>query len=352
QDQGEAHELRPLDGRGDQRALQQRHPRVAVRVGQGDARRAGAVARRRSGQGGRGGREGAARVLRDGGQGARRGVEGALLCDEGQAVTDSPLRRVHLFPVRHHSPRSSAVLSAFLADVRPRVVLIEGPDDATSLLDVLVDPETRPPVAILGYRTDGKPGSSLWPFASYSPEYVAAKWGAEQGSEVALIDVPIARVLAGRVEELGGRDDEHEDEQEHEDNDEQEHEDDDEDAVDPHEACARARGFRSFEEFWEASFEAPAYDAAAFCAALLGYAELVRAGRRSALHSARDAYMARAILARVAAGVRPEAIVAVVGAAHAAAFVSGDVDLSLADRLPPPVASAATLIPFSFPRLA
>src|SRR6185437_5768617 len=251
QDQGEAHELRPLDGRGDQRALQQRHPRVAVRVGQGDARRAGAVARRRSGQGGRGGREGAARVLRDGGQGARRGVEGALLCDEGQAVTGSPLGRVHLFPVRHHSPRSSAVLSAFLGEVRPRLVLIEGPDDATSLLQVLVDPETRPPVAILGYRTDGRPGSSLWPFAAYSPEYVAAKWGAENGAEVALIDVPIARVLAGHVKELrddegegeGEDGDEHEDEDahahahEHEDEDEDEREREREGGMDPHEAC-------------------------------------------------------------------------------------------------------------------
>ena len=60
------------------------------------------------------------------------------------------LGRVHLFPVRHHSPRTSAALAAFLAEVRPRVVLIEGPCDATSLIDVLVDPGTKPPVAILG----------------------------------------------------------------------------------------------------------------------------------------------------------------------------------------------------------
>jgi Family of unknown function (DUF5682) len=266
----------------------------------------------------------------------------------------APLEGVHLFPVRHHSPRSSAVLSAFLAEVRPQVVLIEGPDDATSLVDVLVDKETRPPVAILGYRTDGVPGSSLWPFASYSPEYVAAKWGAENGAQVALIDVPIGRVLAMRVEHGRGHD-----HGEDPDIDEGELAGepaplalDEGEAIDLHEACARARGFRSFEEFWEASFEAPAYDGASFRAALFGYAELVRAASRSALHRARDAYMARAILAHVAAGARPGQIVAVVGAAHAAAFVAGDVDLSLADRFPAPVLSAATLIPFSFPRLA
>ena len=115
-------------------------------------------------------------------------------------MTDlGPLARVHVFPVRHHSPRSSAVLASFLASVRPRTVLIEGPDDATSLVEVLVDAETRPPVAILGYRTDGMPGSSLWPFAAYSPEYVAAKWGVASGAAVAFIDVPIARVLSTPV---------------------------------------------------------------------------------------------------------------------------------------------------------
>ncbi len=268
-------------------------------------------------------------------------------------MTDlGPLARVHVFPVRHHSPRSSAVLAAFLADVRPRAVLIEGPDDATSLLDVLVDAETRPPVAILGYRTDGTPGSSLWPFAAYSPEYVAARWAVENGAAVALIDVPIARVLSAHVhrqEDPGG------DIEEEELLDEAPpsvHAPADDGAVDLHEACARARGFRSFEEFWEASFEAPAYDATAFRAALLGYAALVRAADRSLLHRARDAYMARAILDRIAAGARPEEIVAVVGAAHAAAFVAGDVDFDLIDHLPGRVPTAATLIPFSFPRLA
>ncbi len=259
----------------------------------------------------------------------------------------SDLARAHVFPVRHHSPRSSAVLGAFLARVAPRVVLIEGPDDATSLIGVLVDAETKPPVAILGYRTDGTPGSSLWPLAAYSPEYVAARWGVEHGAEVAFIDVPIGRVLAAADEEDRPRAHEHEHAPEHE---EDEHPAGE--AVDLHEACARARGFRSFEEFWEASFEAPAYEEGAFRAALLGYAELVRAADRGQIHRARDAYMARAVLARVLSGVPPEQIAVVVGAAHAAAFASGDVDLSLSARLPAPVPSAATLIPFSFPRLA
>src|SRR6185369_4800726 len=61
---------------------------------------------------------------------------------------------------------------------------------------------------------------------------------------------------------------------------------------------------------------------------------------------------ARMILEHIAAGVPPEQIVVVAGAAHVAAFAAGDVDASLEAVLPEPVHTAATLIPFSFPRLA
>lgn len=259
------------------------------------------------------------------------------------------LARVHLFPVRHHSPRSSAVLSAFLAEVRPEVVLVEAPLDAEKLIPALVDPDTRPPVAVLGYRTDGVPASALWPFAAYSPEYVATKWGAENGAAVGFIDLPVAQSLGvHRPRDEGDEGDELAEDIEGE----ELVEDEGAPAVDVHAACAEARGFRSFEEFWEASFEAPKYDFASFRAALIGYADLVRAAERNVMHRARDAYMAEKILARVRAGAAPEKIVAVMGAAHAAAIVAGDVDPRLLSALPDAVQAEVTLIPFSFPRLA
>lgn len=268
------------------------------------------------------------------------------------------LRAAHLFPVRHHSPRSSAVLRAYLDQVRPAAVLIEGPSDATPLLSALVDPGTVPPVAILGYRTDGTPASSLWPFASYSPEYVAARWAFEHGAAAVLIDVPIGVALAPVEGEPMG----------HEDLDDPggeaapagpdaegeagAPEEEPEGGRSLYEACAEARGFRSFEEFWEASFEAPRYDPGSFREALLAYADLVRAEGDRLMHRVRDAYMARQILERMGPDLGPDRIAVVVGAAHAAAFASGDVDLALEARLPAPVPCAATLIPYSFPRLA
>jgi len=276
------------------------------------------------------------------------------------------LEQVHVFPVRHHSPRTSAVLAAFLEEVNPALVLVEGPEDATAIIDVLVDAETRPPVAVLGYRTDGIAGSSLWPFAAYSPEYVALAWAKKRGREAAFIDVPVGCALASYGEKGAPEDIEEGEEREsegsaHEDEDgETKDEDEDEETeggsrvgVDVHAACARARGFRSFEEFWEASFEAPRYEPRAFREALLAYADLVRAADRQPLHRARDAFMAKRILERIGEGkVAPQRVAVIVGAAHAAAFAAGDVDLDFDRILPKAVPSAVTLIPFSFPRLA
>ena len=254
---------------------------------------------------------------------------------------------MHLFPVRHHSPRASAVLSGFLDAVQPEVVLVEGPSDANALIEVLVDSETAPPVAILGFRTDGTPGSSLWPFASYSPEYVAIHWAQTHGRRVAFIDIPTGMALAA-------------------DRGEQDQPDVDEADAAPSgasaaipasshhasESCAERAGFRSFDEFWEASFEAPAHDLESFRTALLAYADLVRAEDRSTFHRARDAFMLREIDAVIASGVPREKVAVVLGAAHAAALVAGDVDPSLESTLPQPVPSSVTLIPFSFPRFA
>jgi len=262
------------------------------------------------------------------------------------------LERVHVFPVRHHSPRTSAVLAAFLDEVDPELVLVEGPEDATGIIDVLVDRETRPPVAVLGYRTDGVQGSSLWPFAAYSPEYVAISWARKRGREAAFIDVSTGCALASYAGETGAVDIE-EGERANGDEGSTESEETAQLGFDVHAACARARGFRSFEEFWEASFEAPKYRPEAFREALLAYADLVRAADRRPLHRARDAFMAKKILARIGeGGVAPEKVAVIVGAAHAAAFAAGDVDLDFDRVLPAPVASVVTLIPFSFPRLA
>ncbi|CAG1772828.1 FeS cluster assembly protein SufD [uncultured bacterium] len=100
-----------------------------------------------------------------------------------------------LFGVRHHSPRCSAVLERWLEREKPACVLIEGPSDASHLIEILAENGTQPPVAILAYRKDGTPGSSLWPFAAYSPEYTAARWAVKHRIPVEFIDIPAGVVL-------------------------------------------------------------------------------------------------------------------------------------------------------------
>jgi hypothetical protein len=256
---------------------------------------------------------------------------------------------VHLFPVRHHSPRTSFVLRAMLDRVRPRLVLIEGPEDATPL----IDKETVPPVAILGYRADGTPGSSLWPFASYSPEYVALRWAKENAAEARFIDLTTGQVLAREKTPKVGAGEAEEDEEPSAPTAAPSPEKNERPEPSTHERIAQARGFRSFEEFWEASFEAPAYDEASFRGALVAYADLIRnEGPDTPYHRARDAHMAKRIDEAAAGGVAPAQITAVLGAAHAAALAVHDVDDALLATLTPTVPTTTTLIPFSYPRLA
>ena len=51
------------------------------------------------------------------------------------------------FPIRHHSPACAWHLERIIARYRPDCILVEGPENANALIDVLTDPETYAPVA-------------------------------------------------------------------------------------------------------------------------------------------------------------------------------------------------------------
>lgn len=278
------------------------------------------------------------------------------------------LDRVLFCPVRHHSPRSSAVVRSLLERARPKIVLIEGPSDANELIPLLLDAETEPPVALLGYRTDGEVASAFWPFAAYSPEYVALRWALENGAEARFIDAPSnmslgdeARAMraprGGRSGEAGGAAGGREREEgtaggREGEGAECECEGAEEEGrgASAFEACAEGAGVRTFEELWEAHLEAPAYEPEQFREVVVEFAHLVRATHPREIDRARDAYMLRQIGEALRGAGGEVAVVA--GAAHVAAMVAGEVDLGLEAKLPKPVASALTVIPFSFTRLS
>jgi hypothetical protein len=103
---------------------------------------------------------------------------------------------IRYFGIRHHGPGSSRRLVEALDEMRPAVVLIEGPADATDLLPMLDDAAMRPPVALLMYAADDPARASFWPFATYSPEYQAARWAVRNGAALRFIDLPSCWRLA------------------------------------------------------------------------------------------------------------------------------------------------------------
>jgi hypothetical protein len=242
------------------------------------------------------------------------------------------LGKARYIGVRHHSPRATAALREFLDTTRPEAVLVEGPEDATPLIEILVDPETRPPVAILGYRTVGSRQSTLWPFATYSPEYEAVRWAHEHRRHASFIDLPVSRTLPYCDDDLPVHEN---------------------DSSSPYLDLATDQGYRSFEEWWEARFEAPAHSPEHFARVIEAFATWSRGLRSDTIDRTRNAWMARAVSDTIESrGIPPERVAVVMGAAHVSAFLAGDLHPEAVNEAPDPVESEVTLIPFSYPRLA
>jgi hypothetical protein len=252
--------------------------------------------------------------------------------------------------VRHHSPRAASCLRLWLQTIQPELILIEGPSDAESLIPVLTDPESQPPIAILAYSTDGKPQSCMWPFVRYSPEYEALRWAREHGVQARFIDWPsgvalgAARQAAEEAQKktavaLASPEPEH--------------------SSDPtsagtgnrQQALAEHFGLRHFNEFWDAWFETPAYHPARFREAMTAFADYIApAADRDPESALRDRFMAEAIQAEIQAGSVPDRIVAVLGAAHVAAILRGDPHVDAPS--PQAVPAALAIVPYSYPRLS
>lgn len=120
------------------------------------------------------------------------------------------------FPIRHHSPAASWHLERLIRSLKPSAVLVEGPIGFTSLIPAILDPDTKPPIAVythfvdigrkLSKPVDNEPDlgparfAAYYPFCEYSPELIALRVGNEIGAEVRFIDLDHAdQVLAERA---------------------------------------------------------------------------------------------------------------------------------------------------------
>lgn len=106
-----------------------------------------------------------------------------------------------LLGVRHHGPGSARAVREALEKARPAAVLVEGPAEADELVPFVADEGMRAPVALLAHAVDEPGRSAFWPFAEFSPEWVALRWALAEGVPVRFMDLPAAHTLAAPAED-------------------------------------------------------------------------------------------------------------------------------------------------------
>ncbi len=284
--------------------------------------------------------------------------------------------QIPVFGVRHLSPAGAWHLRRYLDEVRPKVVLVEGLADADELVPHITKKATKPPIAILAY-TDSLPVRTLvYPLARYSPEYQALHWAKEHDARVEFIDLPsdIFLALQDVEAELHERARHAAEEAAKEDKGSGGHGDTERDETgaseEPvtnswsperpasvYEQFAERSHEPDYETYWERQFEhnrsLNSYRLSAF--------EFGRAlrdleedrPRWRAENLVREAYMRRRIEAVLASGVKPEKIVAVVGAFHAP-VLNGEYPAMTDDELKSlrRRSSKLTLMPYSYFKLS
>ncbi len=256
-------------------------------------------------------------------------------------MTPSP----HVFGVRHLSPGGAWHLLDFLDRIQPDIVLIEGLADADDLIPFMIDPRTRPPIAILAYTESTPVRTLVYPMAEYCPEFQAMRWASAHDREVRFIDLPshIFLALQKRTEsEEGDRPDE---------------EPDAPPGPSIYEQFAARAGEPDYETCWERRFEhnlsPDSYRLAAHEFGR-GLREIKEAGAPDrAENLVREAYMRRRMKEAVDEGWAPEKIVAVVGAYHAPVMnfdhpVMTDEEFASL----PGIGSKRTLMPYSYFKLS
>ena len=237
---------------------------------------------------------------------------------------------VHVLGIRHHGPGSARSVASALDELGPDCVVIEGPPELDTLVPLASHPDLVPPVAALVYAVDSPRRAAFYPFAVFSPEWVALQWALAHGVEVRFADLPATHVLAGTHPEAGER-------------------------VDPVGELARAAGYDDPERWWEDAIE-HRRDSTLDRFAMLAEA---MAGVRSEApddedNSRREAAMRRVLRAVLKAG--HEGVAVVCGAWHAPmleeeAWPTQAADNRLLAKLPR-TKVAATWAPWTAGRLA
>ena len=213
---------------------------------------------------------------------------------------------VHILGIRHHGPGSARNVRAYLEQVRPDIVLVEGPPEADEIMQWVGNEELKPPVAILCYQPDDPQHSVFYPFAEFSPEWQAISYARKNKIHVRFMDLPIGNQLA---EEKSDKE-----------IDEQPDELTKTIRRDPISYLANVAGYNDGEKWWEHTFEHRMDNEAVFEAVAEAMQELRPAvpGKEKHVEQLREAHMRKMI--RQAEREMFHTIVVVCGAWHVPAL--------------------------------
>lgn len=106
---------------------------------------------------------------------------------------------IHIFGIRHHGPGCARSLERALEQLQPDVLLIEGPPEGNELLPLGLHADMQPPVAVLIYSPAMPQHAVYYPFAAFSPEWQAIRYGLSHGMPTSFIDLPLAHTLAQEI---------------------------------------------------------------------------------------------------------------------------------------------------------
>jgi hypothetical protein len=235
----------------------------------------------------------------------------------------------HLFGIRHHGPGSARALAAALADLSPDLVLIEGPPEADTIVDLAADPDMVPPVALLAYAVDDSTRAAFWPFAVFSPEWQAIRHASAAGVPVRFCDLPAAYQFGSDAGEQRGL------------------------AADPLAMLAEAGGYDDPERWWDDVIEHRRDGAPPFTVIAEAMGELRSGEVAGGREAQREAYMRTTLRKAIREGF--ERIAVVCGAWHVPALTEplppATQDLRLLKGLPKRKVTC-TWVPWTHGRLA
>ncbi len=112
--------------------------------------------------------------------------------------------KIVYFPVKHHSPIVSFQLSKLIKEYSPEIILIEGPSNINSIKEKLFTKNVKMPLAFYSISNEeieyedegtGKKKKEIirdavyYPFAEFSPEYIAMKEGLKNNIRTEFIDL-------------------------------------------------------------------------------------------------------------------------------------------------------------------